>query len=167
MSTNKLGADALNTQLPLNGVYLQLRPLAADDIAAVLTIEQSVHSHPWSRQLFEDCLHSRQQCLLLCDQQTVVAYCVFSVAAGDAELLNIATAPQWQRRGLARLLLSYLLEQLTCVADTLYLEVRQSNIKAIMLYQELGLAEVGIRPNYYPSAKGREDAIIMAYTLRL
>jgi len=40
--------------------------------------------------------------------------------------------------------------------------VRPSNPNAIALYEDEGFNEIGRRPNYYPSKKGREDAIVMA-----
>lgn len=167
MKPIKLSAESLSTQLKWGEQLLQLRPLTSSDLEAVHRIECSAHTHPWSRQLFEDCLNSHQHCLVLCLEQRIVCYCVISAAGGDAELLNITTAPQWQGRGLARLTLSYLQSRLKAFADTLYLEVRKSNTRAINLYQELGFAELGIRANYYPADKGREDAIIMACPLAL
>ena len=44
---------------------------------------------------------------------------------------------------------------------TLWLEVRASNAAAIALYESLGFNEATIRRNYYPTADGHEDAIIM------
>ncbi|HBV40592.1 MAG TPA: ribosomal-protein-alanine N-acetyltransferase, partial [Erwinia sp.] len=48
---------------------------------------------------------------------------------------------------------------------TLWLEVRASNHAAIALYQQLDFNEVSVRRNYYPTAEGKEDAIIMALTI--
>ena len=50
-------------------------------------------------------------------------------------------------------------------AAQVFLEVRPSNPRAIALYREYGFNEIGLRPNYYPSSKGREDAIVMAMEL--
>ena len=36
---------------------------------------------------------------------------------------------------------------------------------ARFLYAQAGFNEVGMRRNYYPASSGREDAIIMAYSL--
>jgi ribosomal-protein-alanine N-acetyltransferase len=49
--------------------------------------------------------------------------------------------------------------------QTLWLEVRASNRPAIALYEQLDFNEVSVRRNYYPTADGKEDAIIMALTL--
>jgi ribosomal-protein-alanine N-acetyltransferase len=43
--------------------------------------------------------------------------------------------------------------------------VRPSNAHAVALYHDLGFNEIGKRPNYYPSKRGREDAIVMALEL--
>ena len=50
-------------------------------------------------------------------------------------------------------------------ARQVFLEVRPSNPGAIALYRAEGFNEIGLRPNYYPAAKGREDAIVMAIEL--
>ncbi|MCP8900307.1 ribosomal protein S18-alanine N-acetyltransferase [Gilvimarinus xylanilyticus] len=146
------------------GETLTLRPLTEADIEPLCEIEKRAHSHPWSRRLFTDCLHSRQRCILIFTGRTLVGYFVVTYAAGSAELLNIAIDPSQQGKGLAFAALTHLIQALNGVAETLYLEVRESNQSAIALYQKLGFAEVGIRPNYYPAAKGREDAVIMAFS---
>jgi ribosomal-protein-alanine N-acetyltransferase len=46
-----------------------------------------------------------------------------------------------------------------------FLEVRPSNAAARRLYADNGFNEVGLRRNYYPASKGREDALIMARSL--
>ncbi|WP_020207899.1 ribosomal protein S18-alanine N-acetyltransferase [Gilvimarinus chinensis] len=154
-------ADKRTTE---HGQCIRFKLLTQNEIDALCAIETRAHSHPWSRTLFADCLHSRQHCVLIFNERTLAGYFVVTSAAGSAELLNIAIDPSHQGKGLAFTALSFLLEKLEGVADTLYLEVRESNQAAIALYQKLEFAEVGIRPNYYPANKGREDAVIMAYS---
>jgi ribosomal-protein-alanine N-acetyltransferase len=48
--------------------------------------------------------------------------------------------------------------------SNLFLEVRRSNKNAILLYEKKGFNEVGIRPNYYKTTNGNEDAILMAFS---
>ena len=50
-------------------------------------------------------------------------------------------------------------------AQTVFLEVRPSNLPALRLYQTAGFCEVGLRRGYYPAATGREDALVMAREL--
>ena len=50
-------------------------------------------------------------------------------------------------------------------AETIFLEVRPSNVGAIALYEKMGFNEIGIRKGYYPAEHGREDAIMLALEL--
>ena len=75
-------------------------------------------------------------------------------------MLNVATAPQHRRRGVARAVMEELLARgrhRRCSLATL--EVRRSNEAAIGLYRSLGFRSVGVRPNYYVDEK--EDALVM------
>ncbi len=81
----------------------------------------------------------------------------------DAELIRIATAPEYRRRGAGRLLLRALIAE-TKKRDIhdIFLEVRSSNEAAIKLYSSEGFERAGIRRGYYSEPK--EDALIMRYT---
>lgn len=56
-------------------------------------------------------------------------------------------------------------------AENLFLEVRESNTRAIALYERAGFIEMSVRKNYYPSdnpaKNGFEDAILMGMALSL
>lgn len=94
---------------------------------------------------------------------TLAAFAITQVVLDEATLFNIAVDPAFQRRGLGRELLEHLIRELeTRDVFTLWLEVRASNVAAIALYESLGFNEATVRRNYYPTAEGREDAIIMA-----
>jgi ribosomal-protein-alanine N-acetyltransferase len=47
----------------------------------------------------------------------------------------------------------------------MFLEVRPSNISAIVLYENIGFSEMAIRRGYYPAQNGREDAVLMGLAL--
>jgi [ribosomal protein S18]-alanine N-acetyltransferase len=148
-----------------SGLALDMRPLAIDDLTAVMALEQSAHTHPWRQSSFEDCLKGRHQCWLAEHDGTLVGYVVVTYGGGDSELLNISVAPSWQRRGIGRCLLQFALDAVRAHADMMFLEVRVSNRKAIELYSRLDFFEVGQRRNYYPTSNGREDALLMACQL--
>lgn len=140
----------------------QMRLMTADDLAAVETIEQSVYTHPWTRGNFADSLAAGYHCRILEQDGRVAGYAVLMVAAGEAHLLNLSIAAALQRRGLGGELLR-LMTQLArdCGAQTLYLEVRASNLAGRALYARHGFAEIGTRRGYYPAHDGREDAVTM------
>lgn len=157
-------SDAKVDESRMNG--LRFRPMVEDDIDAVLKVEFAAFSHPWTRGIFLDCIHSGYECWLvfLGDQQ--VGHGVLTAAAGESHVLNITIKPENQGCGLGRQLLTHLIEQARQrEAEVTFLEVRESNQSANRLYESFGFNEVGRRRNYYPAAGGREDALVMAYSL--
>lgn len=78
----------------------------------------------------------------------------------EAELLLLATAPAFRRRGVAAALLRSVVAEATAQgARTLHLEVRQGN-DAIKLYRATGFAKVGERRHYYRGTSGQSfDAL--------
>ena len=95
-----------------------------------------------------------------------IGYAVLSIAAAEAHILNLCTAPEVQGRGHGRHLLRALLELARGRGvQRVFLEVRPSNVHAITLYDSEGFNEIGRRPRYYPAVGGREDAIVMAIEL--
>ena len=146
-----------------------IRSMTRADLAAVLPIEAACYPDPWSQQTFEDCLSAQAKgygCHVLLLNGDIVGHAVTTVVADQAELLNFCLAPHIQGQGLALGYLQNLLDSLVAQgAAQLFLEVRQSNAPARLLYASAGLAEVGVRKDYYPAHPGREDAILMATTL--
>ena len=146
---------------------LHLRPMREGDLAAVFANERAAYSHPWSMGILRDCLRVGYHCVVAERQGELVGHAVLSTGAGEAHLLNLCVAPQCQGNGIGRRLLRRMLrlarEQ---EADTVYLEVRASNLAARTLYESEGFCEVGQRRGYYPHhEQEREDAVIYAKPL--
>lgn len=144
-----------------------IRSATLADIPAMLLIEQSANSHPWSEGTFHTCFSERYfNAVLLEDNDTITGFYIGEKVAVEASLFNIGVAPTAQGRGYGQQLLQHFiaraqeLEALDC-----WLEVRQSNSKAIKLYEKCGFIQTGVRPNYYPTTAGLEDAILMALPL--
>jgi ribosomal-protein-alanine N-acetyltransferase len=144
----------------------RLRPMREEDIAGVMAIESVVYTHGWTEGIFLDCLRVGYSCWIHEDDGEVVSYGILSLAAGEAHILNVSVKPERQGEGLGRRMIEHLLTLAReRGADTAFLEVRPSNAVAIGLYESLGFIQAGIRPDYYPAEKGREDAVIMAKAL--
>jgi ribosomal-protein-alanine N-acetyltransferase len=143
-----------------------LRPMREDDLDAVMEVERRAYPFPWTRGIFRDCLRAGYPAWLMQRDGAIVAYAVLSVAAGEAHILNLCTAPELQREGHGRRMLRALLQVARGHrAERVFLEVRPSNAAAISLYDSEGFNEIGRRPRYYPAVGGREDAIVMALEL--
>ena len=143
------------------------RPLAEEDLPEVLEIERTGYSFPWTEAVFRDCFRPDYRLWGVEMSGRLVAFAVVNYIVDEAHLLNLCVSRQRRRSGLGR----YLLRELTCQAakdgmGQLLLEVRVSNQSAAELYLSEGFAEIGRRPDYYPSSSGREDARVMALPLR-
>ncbi|WHQ75015.1 ribosomal protein S18-alanine N-acetyltransferase [Pantoea sp. Lij88] len=139
--------------------------LTPDDLAQAFAIECRSHAFPWSEKTFASNQGERFINLRLDVDGKMVAFAITQVVLDEASLFNIAVDPAFQRRGFGRQLLQHLIDELIKRnVLTLWLEVRASNLPAIALYEQLGFNQVSRRPNYYPTASGREDAILMALT---
>lgn len=141
--------------------------MEAEDLDEVLAIEAVSFPNPWSRSLFESELknpisNSYALKLRADNKERIGAYIVFWMLHGEAHVLNIATAPDLRRTGLARELLEFSIAQMRqSLVFEVFLEARKSNIAALSLYKDMGFRESYVRKKYYQN----EDAIVMTLEL--
>jgi ribosomal-protein-alanine N-acetyltransferase len=142
------------------------RPMHEGDVRPVMDIERRAYQFHWTEGIFRDCLRVGYCCWIMELSGMVTGYGIMSLVVGEAHLLNICVAPELQRQGYGRLLLEHFMELAReRGAGQMFLEVRLSNTAALNLYRQSGFNEVGMRKNYYPGEKGREDALILAIEL--
>ena len=150
----------------LNEPEVILRPMLTEDVDEVMQVEAVAYPYPWTHGIFRDCLRVGYSCWVIEQADSVVAYGIMSSAAGESHILNLTVRPESQRQSIGSKLLKHFLQLARRHgADTLMLEVRPSNRKAISLYEKLGFNEIGVRRNYYPAEDGREDALLLALSL--
>lgn len=141
--------------------------MAAADLDAVVAIEETIYPHPWTRGNFSDSLAADYHCWIVECGGEIAGYSVVMVGAGEAHLLNLSVAARWQRRGLGREVLGFVLRLAReSGARRILLEVRPSNEAARALYAAAGFAEIATRRGYYPAGGGREDAIVLQLELK-
>ena len=129
----------------------------------VLYVERESYDYPWSEGIFRDCLRAGYSCLVMEEDGSIVGYGIFQFVAGEAHILNLCVTPSRRKTGCARDMLHGLFSAMKNMGvNTVYLEVRPSNIAAVSLYVSEGFNEVGTRKNYYRAENGKEDALIMA-----
>lgn len=144
---------------------IQIRAMRPADLQAVGEVEIASYRFPWTLGIFRDCLLAGYQSLVLDASGNISGYCIMSIAAGEAHLLNLCIHPSCQQLGYGRrLLVEALGRARRAGVETVFLEVRPSNKAAIALYRSLGFRLIGRRPSYYQADRGREDAVIFAAT---
>ncbi len=143
-----------------------IRLMHESELVALAEVDAQVSPHPWSEQIFRDCLKAKYHCFVFENEDVLLGYGVLSVVMKEAHILNICILPEKQGQGLGRELIDYMIAVSTKKqVEMMFLEVRVSNKAARYLYERVGFNEVGIRRDYYPAAKGREDAMVLAMCL--
>ena len=143
------------------------RRMTAADLDAVIAIEDAIYPHPWTRGNFADSLQAGYHCWIVECGGAVSGYTVIMIGGGEAHLLNLSVGAPWQRRGMGRELLNFVLKLARDYgAARILLEVRPSNGAAIALYRSADFAEIAVRRGYYPAGDRREDAIVLERSLQ-
>lgn len=143
-----------------------MRPMMQADVDAVLSIELAVQAYPWTRGNFTDALNSGYVCRVDEEHGEIRGYVMLRPLVDEAEMLNIGVAAGQQRKGFGHTMLTGMLDVARAKQlRRVFLEVRPSNAAAIALYRSAGFSEIGLRRDYYQSANGSEDAIMMACEL--
>ena len=146
---------------------IRIRQAKIYDVPAMARIERDSFGSPWSaEEITKDVTAGGNVYVAVAEYGGEKAgYGEIRNVAGEAQIYNIAIAPEFRRAGIGEALLRHMIakaEEDGCVLVTL--EVRGGNDAAMALYHKLGFREVGRRKGYY--AKGGEDAVLMDLDLR-
>lgn len=138
-----------------------MRPVRPGDLPALLRIEREAFPVPWSERAFRMVMRRDPGAVLVAERSGRVAgYAALWVGADEAELADLAVAPEHRRRGVGRTLLRACLgEAAARGASEVFLQVRESNGPARSLYREAGFREAGRRTGYYRAPA--EDALVL------
>ena len=145
----------------VRGKMIEIRKMEKADIFQLAEMEKLCFSDPWSLSAFEYELKNPLSLWLVAAEGSEILGYVGSQTVLDAsDMMNVAVAPAYRRRGIAEKLIVSLIAMLKQTdSRSLTLEVRCSNTPAVTLYEKLGFSQVGRRPGYYRNP--REDALIL------
>lgn len=138
-----------------------MREMLESDVLDVARIEEETFSMPWSKNAFLDMIAQDNATYLVADLNgQIIGGAGIRNILGDAEISNVVIKESYRNRGYGKSLIKALLDKgYEMGANAFTLEVRKSNLPAIMLYKSLGFAAEGTRKNFYERPK--EDALIM------
>jgi ribosomal-protein-alanine N-acetyltransferase len=92
-------------------------------------------------------------------KRELAGFILYTLAADEAEILTIATAPHWRKQGVGEALVKAALLHVSGErAKAMFLEVGDGNAAALRLYRKLGFREVGRRRDYYGGASASLSA---------
>lgn len=144
---------------------VQVRAMQEADVPAVAAIEAASFADAWPASAFRDLLRQGFARLRVAaaPDGAIVGYCILTRAADEGEIANICAAPAVRGTGLGGLLLDDALGAADAEGtESVYLEVRTSNMAARGLYESRGFVLVGRRRGYYQHPT--EDALVLRRT---
>ena len=143
------------------GNTASVRLAVKEDIDRIAELEQLSFSDPWSKEMLTSCFCDTTDIYVIEAEGNILGFSVLDRALiTEAELYNIAIAPEARGKGLSHLLMKKMTDDAREKGITrIMLEVRASNEAALRLYTHHGFEKVGLRAGYYRNPT--ENAILM------
>ena len=145
---------------------IEVRWMVRKDLPEVIDIERKCFEYPWTEDNFIQTLRQRNCLGMTAEYQNrIVGFMVYSVPKNRIHLLNLAVAPEYQRKGFARQMAAALIKKLiTQGRSKIITEIRETNLPALLCFKNLGFRATVILKNYYEEMN--EDVYRMQYTLK-
>ena len=139
---------------------IQIEDLNESHIPAIVEIEKHSRPSPWSKAQFQSELTNPNSFSKIArNQEELIGYVIPWHIADEIQIQNIVVAPHHRGNGIGELLLNLALSNgIENQCRTAILEVRESNLPAIGLYQKYKFEIVGKRSAYY---RDGENALLM------
>ena len=135
-----------------------------EHLCAIAELEKITFCEPWSENALELFLVEPNFCVVCFENDALASYCTVTTVLDEAQIINVATDTCFKRMGYAKdVLKRFFSECKDKNIRSISLEVRESNIPAINLYEELGFVIAGKRKDFYKNP--RENAFVMIKNL--
>ena len=144
-----------------------IRRINYSEIPMVAGYEEKELSFPWSQQNLIDSYKKHSFYIMLDNQDSYIGHAIIQIIFDECHLYNVFIQRKKRQLGYGALFLDFIFK-LAREKDikTIFLEVRESNYKAINLYRKYLFKIINRRKKYYPSEGDiKEDAIIMSHEL--
>src|ERR1700724_1597580 len=143
-----------------------IRPIGTERSAECAAIHATSFAYPWQEADFEQIFVASgtfADGAIEAKEEYLAGFVLSRVAADEAEILTVAVAPEWRRRGIGTSPLKPHLHGLAAIrVNHLFLEVDVENTAARALYANFGFEQVGERKAYYRTAgAGSAAALVM------
>ena len=151
-----------------NGKIATIRLATVEDVDAIAAVEEEAYmgNPPWMKDAFlEDLTYNTKAIYVVIElEETIQAFVGARETLEDFHITNIAVHSDIRFLGCATLLMKQLEKFARLLEkDSISLEVRVSNTKAIRLYEKFGFIQTGYKEKYYKNEV--EDAVLMTYPL--
>ena len=140
---------------------MEIREMRKEDLFQVDIIEKNSYDFPWSDKVLEECLEYNYDCYVSAHENLIFGYLISKISFPESHILNLTVDSNYRNNGIGSQLLDLTLSKSALIGSkVIFLETRKTNNSAIYLYNKYKFKKVGIRPNYYKTKDGKEDAIV-------
>ena len=127
------------------------------DYEEIMEIHNLSFDNKWSIQNIEEmCIIENYSFIMIKTNDEIMGYVILYDTLDNFDLFEIAVKVEYRNQGLGIKLLNALFEK--CTDRDILLEVNETNVKALSLYEKNGFVRISVRKNYY---KDNKNAIIM------
>ncbi len=140
-----------------------LKKMGAEHIEQIAVLEKECFSEPWSENALSEELANENSHFLVAVSDEVLGYIGVQEICGEAYITNVAVFGKHRKSGIGRTLVRAACEGAQSRGcEFITLEVRESNVPAITLYESEGFEKAGLRKNFY-SAPTENGVIYTRY----
>lgn len=139
-----------------------IRKLTVDYIEQVIKIAQETGLTNWSAESYIKVLNKEETSgFLIIINEKVIGFILLRVLLDEVEILNFSISEAYQKKGFGKTLFDAAVQDVkkSWKAENIWLEVRESNFRAIQFYEKQGFEIIYKRKNFY--AQPSEDAFVM------
>ena len=143
---------------------IEIKDMAQEDLRQVAEIESQIFSLPWSEKAFEESLNNRNTLYIVAkEKEKVLGYTGMYISFQEGNITNIAVNPDYRRKKIGLKLISEILKRAKQIGVTdVILEVRETNVAAISLYEKMGFRITGVKPN---AIRLKDGALLNEYSM--
>lgn len=152
--------DEIFTAIDRLFLPFKIIPMEREHIKGIARLEEICFSEPWSESTILESYTGGTKFFVAVADKRVLGYAGISCILDEGYITNIAVYPEERKKGIAIALLKRLFdlaEELSL--SFVSLEVRESNLAAISLYEKMDFKKEGLRKNFYRDPQ--ENAYIM------
>lgn len=136
-----------------------IRRYNLEDIKQIVDIEMATLNTTLGEEMFINNYQNPFSYCFVFEEVDIKGYISVFFDQENLEILNFCVQKQYQGQGVGKTLLAYILDYFkTEGAKSAVLEVRESNLRAINLYENFRFKKIGIRKAYYSNS---ENALVM------
>lgn len=141
-----------------------IRPATINDLEAIVELELSTLNTTLGIEMLKNSLSNDMSYIYVLDNDGIIGYISLVFDSFDVEILNFCIAKEQQNNKLGTKLLDFIINEFKSKnALSIILEVRQSNSKAIHVYDKMGFKHIFTRTGYYSNG---ENALLLKLDLK-